>query len=144
VSNSEYRIPLFGPVTLAPFFDIGVNKVARLNQLTLNPGRIADLNAQFPQSEFTKQIRIHPHTQDIRSSAGVELQVMLPVVNAPFRVYWAYNVHRVNTVLQPPIVADRSMFPNQITFLNAISSYGRPIPFEEPKKTFRFTISRTF
>ncbi len=144
VSNSEYRIPLFGPVTLAPFFDIGVNKVARLNQLTLNPGRIQDLNAQFPQSEFTKQIRIHPHTQDIRSSAGIELQVMLPVVNAPFRVYWAYNVHRVNTVLQPPIVADRSMFPNQITFLNAISSYGRAIPFEEPKKTFRFTISRTF
>jgi outer membrane protein insertion porin family len=144
ISNSEYRIPLFGPVTLAPFFDIGVNKVARVNQLTLNPGRVAELNGLFPQSEFTKQIRIHAHTQDIRSSAGIELQVMLPVVNAPFRLYWAYNPHRVNTVLQPPIVADRSMFPNQITFLNAISAYGRAIPFEEPKKTFRFTISRTF
>jgi outer membrane protein insertion porin family len=144
VGNFEYRIPLFGPVTLAPFFDIGVNKVSRLNQLTLNPGRVSELNAFFPQSEFTKQIRVHPHTQDIRSSAGLELQVMLPVVNAPFRIYWAYNPHRVNTILQPPIVADRSMFPNQLSFLNAISSYGRAIPFEEPKRTFRFTISRTF
>ncbi len=144
IGNFEYRIPIVGPVTLAPFFDIGVNKVSRMNQLTLNPGRIQELNAVFPQSEFTKQIRIHAHTQDIRSSAGLELQVMLPVVNAPFRLYWAYNPNRVNTVLQPPIVADRSMFPNQLTFLNAISSYGRALPFEEPKKTFRFTISRTF
>ena len=93
---------------------------------------------------FSRQIRVSPHTQDIRSSAGLELQVMLPVVNAPFRIYWAYNPNRVNTFLQPPIVADRSMFPNQLTFLNAISSYGRAIPFEEPKKTFRFTMSRTF
>jgi len=144
IGNFEYRIPIFGPVTLAPFFDIGVNKVSRLNQLTLNPGRVAELNGFFPQSDFTKQIRIHPHTQDIRSSTGIEFQVMLPVVNAPFRLYYAYNPHRVNTVLQPPIVADRSMFPNQLTFLNAISAYGRAIPFEEPKKTFRFTISRTF
>ena len=144
VGNFEYRIPIFGPVTLAPFFDVGVNKVSRLNQLTLNPGRVAELNGFFPQSEFSRQIRVSPHTQDIRSSAGLELQVMLPVVNAPFRIYWAYNPNRVNTFLQPPIVADRSMFPNQLTFLNAISSYGRAIPFEEPKKTFRFTISRTF
>jgi len=144
IGNAEYRIPLFGPVTLAPFFDIGVNKVARLNQLTMNSGRVSELNATFPQSEFTKQIRIHAHTQDVRSSAGIELQVMLPVVNAPFRLYWAYNPHRVNTILQPPIVADRSMFPNQLSFLNAISAYGRAIPFEEPRKTFRFTISRTF
>ena len=144
VGNFEYRIPLFGPVTLAPFFDVGVNKVSRLNQLTLNSGRVSELNGFFPQSEFSRQIRVSPHTQDVRSSAGLELQVMLPVVNAPFRLYWAYNPNRVNTMLQPPIVADRSMFPNQLTFLNAISAYGRAIPFQEPKKTFRFTISRTF
>ena len=115
-----------------------------MNQLTLNPGRVTELNGLFPQSEFTKQIRISPHTQDIRTSTGLELQVMLPVVNAPFRLYWAYNPNRLDTNLQPPIVADRSMFPNQVTFLNAISAYGRAIPFREPRKTFRFTISRTF
>ncbi|MBI3695993.1 MAG: BamA/TamA family outer membrane protein, partial [Acidobacteria bacterium] len=144
IGNFEYRIPIFGPVTLAPFFDVGVNKVSRLNQLTMNSGRVAELNGLFPQSEFTKQIRIAPHTQDIRSSTGLELQVMLPVVNAPFRLYWAYNPNHLESNLQPPIVADRSMFPNQVTFLNAISSYGQAIPFREPRKTFRFTISRTF
>jgi outer membrane protein insertion porin family len=144
VGNFEYRIPLFGPVTLAPFFDVGLNKVSRLNQLTLNPGRVAELNGLFPQSEFTKQIRISPHTQDLRSSVGLELQVLMPVVNAPFRLYWAYNPHHVNTVLQPPIVADRSMFPNQLSFLNAITAFGQAIPFREPQKTFRFTVSRTF
>lgn len=144
IGNFEYRIPIFGPVTLAPFFDAGLNKVTRLGQLTLNEGRIQELNGLFPQSEFTKRIRVHPHTQDIRSSAGVELQVMLPVVNAPFRLYWAYNPNRLDTNLQPPIVADRSMFPNQLTFLNAVSNFGTPIPFREPRKTFRFTISRTF
>ncbi|MBI3666747.1 MAG: outer membrane protein assembly factor BamA, partial [Acidobacteria bacterium] len=121
-----------------------INKASRLSQLTLNPGRVAELNAQFPQSEFSKRIRISPHTQDIRSSTGLELQVMMPVVNAPFRFYWAYNPLRVDTLLQPPIVADRSMFPNQATFLNAIRSYGQALPFREPRKTFRFTISRTF
>jgi outer membrane protein insertion porin family len=144
VANVEYRIPIFGPVTLAPFVDIGINKVSRLNQLTLNSGRIAELNGFFPQSEFSKQIRISPHTQDLRSSVGVELQVLMPVVNAPFRVYWAYNPLRVDTILQPPIVADRSMFPNQLTFLNAITANGQAIPFREPRKTFRFTVSRTF
>ena len=28
IFNFEYRIPIFGPVTMAPFFDAGVNKVA--------------------------------------------------------------------------------------------------------------------
>ena len=46
-------------------------------------------------------------TEKMRSSTGLELQVMMPVVNAPFRFYWAYNPHRVREVLQPPIVADR-------------------------------------
>ncbi len=141
IGNAEYRIPIFGPVTLAPFLDLGVNRVTRRSQLNLNPGRVDQLNARFPQSAFTKQIRITPDTQNIRSSVGVELQVMMPVVNAPFRIYWAYNPLRVDTTLRPPIVADRSMFPNQTTFLNAISTFGRPIPFLEPRKTFRFTVS---
>ncbi len=144
IGNFEYRIPIFGPVTIAPFFDIGVDRITQTSQLVMNTGRVAQLNALFPQSDFVKQIRISPHTQDPRASTGLELQVMLPVVNAPFRIYYAYNPLRVNTNLQPPIVADRSMFPNQVSFMNAIQAYGQAIPFQEPRKTFRFTISRTF
>jgi outer membrane protein insertion porin family len=68
----------------------------------------------------------------------------MPVVNAPFRIYWAYNPTIVQTVLQPPIVADRSYFPNAATFLNAVSVIGRPTPFFERRSTFRFSIGRTF
>ena len=29
-------------------------------------------------------------------STGLELQVFLPIINAPFRVYWAYNPLRLD------------------------------------------------
>ena len=45
VGNFEYRIPIFGPVMLAAFFDAGVNRISRPGQLALNPGRIEELNA---------------------------------------------------------------------------------------------------
>ncbi len=144
VYNLEYRIPLFGPVTLAPFFDIGFNKILLKSQVRLNEGRVAELNAQFPQAGFERRIRIIPETQKWRASTGVELQVMMPVVNAPFRFYWAYNPMRVATFLRTPIVADRSSFPNAESFLAGIRPFGRVLPFFEKARTVRFTISRTF
>lgn len=144
VYNLEYRIPIFGPVTLAPFFDVGMNRISMPNQVRLNSGRVAELNAQFPQAGFQEQIQIITETQKVRMSTGVELQVMMPVVNAPFRFYWAYNPLRVQTVLQPPIVADRSLFPNSQSFANGVRQFGTALPFFERARTFRFTISRTF
>ena len=46
VANFEYRIPIFGPVTLAAFFDAGMNRLTNTNQLKLNPDRIATLNSE--------------------------------------------------------------------------------------------------
>jgi outer membrane protein insertion porin family len=69
---------------------------------------------------------------------------MLPVVNAPFRVYWAYNPLRVEEYVQPPIVADRSYFPNAASFFNSIAQVGQSYPLFEQASTFRFTIGRTF
>jgi outer membrane protein insertion porin family len=66
------------------------------------------------------------------------------VVNAPFRVYFAYNPSVVRDYLQPPIVADRSAYPNAATFNNAVASYGTAYPFFEKRTMFRFTIGRTF
>jgi outer membrane protein insertion porin family len=144
VTNLEYRIPIFGPVILAAFFDAGLNKISRTNQLRLNPQRVTELNAAFPTAGFNAQAKIAPGTQSIRASTGLELQVMMPVVNAPFRLYWAYNPMRVQELIQPPVVADRSLFPNQATFLNAISQFGSPFPFVEKRTLFRFSIGRTF
>jgi outer membrane protein insertion porin family len=144
VGNFEYRIPIAGPVTLAAFYDFGLNKIMLTNQLRMNDDRVSELNTRFPQANFDGRARIAPGTQRPRMSTGLELQVMLPVVNAPFRLYWAYNPMIVQEFLQPPIVADRSMFPNNATFLNSIASFGQATPFFERRRMFRFTIGRTF
>ncbi len=147
VLNFEYRIPIIGTtVQLAPFLDAGVNKILITNQLKMEATHIADLNAQFPQAGFGEKVRIVPGTQKPRVSTGVELQVMLPIVQAPFRVYWAYNPSVVQQYLQPPIVVDRTAFPNDATFLNAIlsSGVGQSYPFYEKRSVFRFTIGKTF
>jgi outer membrane protein insertion porin family len=98
----------------------------------------------FPQSDFRARAIIAGATQKIRSSTGIEIQVIMPVVNAPFRVYWAYNPSIVQTYLQPPIVADRSYFPNDATYNNALATFGQSYPYYERRSTFRFTIGRTF
>jgi outer membrane protein insertion porin family len=144
VTNFEYRIPIVGPVVLAIFGDAGVDKLSRPGQLKLNPGRIDQLNTEFPQAGFAGEAYIAPGTQKIRASTGLELQVLMPVVNAPFRLYWAYNPSIFRGYLQPPIVADRSYFPNEETYQKAISAVGSPVPFFERHSTFRFSVGRTF
>jgi outer membrane protein insertion porin family len=144
VGNFEYRIPIVGPVNLALFTDVGLNKILLTNQLKMDISRTDELNDFFPQAGFDGRPRIAPGTQRPRMSSGVELQVLLPVVNAPFRLYWAYNPLVVQQIVQPPIVADRSYFPNQATFVNAVSSFGMARPWFEQRRTFRFTIGRTF
>src|SRR5581483_484399 len=125
VFNYEYRIPIVGPVTLAPFLDVGVDKLLLPGQLGLNADRVAQLNAIFPQANFNPKAVIVPGTQVPRVSAGLELQVLMPVVNAPFRLYWAYNLSEAHTIVQPPIVADRSFFPNNATYQNALAAFGQ-------------------
>jgi outer membrane protein insertion porin family len=145
VGNFEYRIPIVGPVTLALFADAGIDKLVFPSQLHLNSGRLEQLNEEFPQAGFTGIAYIQPGTQKIRTSTGVELQVLMPVVNAPFRVYWAYNPTRFEGTLQAPIVADKSYFPNSATYTNAISSIGAVLPYSaERSAMFRFTVGRTF
>jgi outer membrane protein insertion porin family len=145
VGNFEYRIPIFGPVVLAAFADIGVNRITRSNGLNLNPSNIAALNGSFPQAGFDSKAFLIDFTQKPRMSTGLELQIMMPVVNAPFRVYYAFNPLRVDEIVQPPIAADRSYFPNQTTFIDSIVRLGQtPYAYRERQKIFRFTISRTF
>jgi outer membrane protein insertion porin family len=146
VFNYEYRIPIIGPVTLAPFLDAGIDRLSLPGQLALNPSRVAQLNALFPQAAINARAVIAPGTQKPRVSTGLELQVLMPVVNAPFRLYWAYNLSYVNTNLQAPFIADRSSFPNDATYQNAVHLFGSPVPggLDERRSIFRFSIGRTF
>ena len=144
VGNFEYRIPIFGPVVLAIFMDAGIDRILRPGELNMDPARVDYLNDTYPTAGFEGKAFVYPGTQRPRMSTGLELQVLLPVVQAPFRVYWAYNPLLVREYLQPPIVADRSIFPNEATFLNAVASFGNAYPFLEQHDLFRFTIGRTF
>ena len=70
-------------MTLAAFFDAGMNRLVNTKELDINPERIAQLNAEFPQANFSGKAVVAPGTQKIRASTGLELQVLMPVVNAP-------------------------------------------------------------
>ena len=144
VFNYEYRIPIVGPVTLAPFVDVGIDRLSLPGQLGLDPSRVAQLNSLFPQADFGRRAYIAPGTEKPRISTGLELQVLMPVVNAPFRLYWAYNLKVVNTNITPPIVADRSFFPNNATYQSALNALGLPFSYDEPRHLFRFSIGRVF
>jgi outer membrane protein insertion porin family len=144
VFNFEYRIPIFGPITLAIFGDAGINGVLRPSELTLSPERVTQLSQEFPGAGFTGQVPIAAGTTRPVGSTGLEIQVLLPVVQAPFRVYFAYNPSTVREYVQPPIAADRSFFPNAATFNAAIAQYGQEYPYFDRRTLFRFTVGRTF
>ncbi len=165
VSNVEYRIPIVGPVTFALFADTGMNMAVRQSQLRLSNQQVDQLQAtpfgctgydpsfqtclgtQF--LKFDKDLKPVPHTNYIvRMSTGAELQVILPVVNAPFRVFYAYNPLRVDTPAPAPDRLTRDMFPagaaGEFTYLNTIATYNPSYRIREPRKTFRFTVATTF
>ena len=157
VGNFEYRIPLAGPVTLALFFDVGLNGVLRRSQLQLDAGGVDQLRQQFPNTTINNQLTLASGSNfKVRTSTGVEIVVQLPVVNAPFRLYWAYNINRLRTTFVapagdfvlteefkrslPPGVLESQILPQ----LNTLISNPQRLNFFEPIRTFRFTVSRTF
>jgi outer membrane protein insertion porin family len=81
-------------------------------------------------------------------SVGGELQAFLPIVNAPFRLYYAFNTLRLLENVQGESLITRSMFPaggaGDYTYNEAMQAYGARYIFREPRKTFRLTISTTF
>jgi hypothetical protein len=46
--------------------------------------------------------------------------------------------------IQAPILVDRSFFPNQASFVNALAQVGTLYPYSERKSLFRFSVGRTF
>jgi len=180
-ANAEYRIPIVGPLTFAFFDDFSIDAATSHSQLKQSPEGFASLTAPLygcpvynngscqggiPGSSvgFKQDIRPVSGTNFVpRMSTGAEISVIMPIVNAPFRLYYAYNPLRLyetpycNDVIvggkQGSCSAQlitRSMFPNdaagagQYTFDEAIQAYGARYIFREPRKTFRLTISTTF
>jgi outer membrane protein insertion porin family len=119
IMNFEYRIPIIGQsVSLVPFVDIGnawVLKEAELERKIVSPGLIQQIPAQF----------LPGTNSGLRMSTGVEFQVVMPVLNAPFRIDWALNPARVDGNFAGPVT-------------------GIPFTIRQPAHNFKFTVGRTF
>ena len=178
-ANAEYRIPIAGPVTFAFFDDFGIDTALNKGQLKQSPEGFATLTAPLygcqtisngaclsdihgSQVGFQQNIRPIAGTNFVpRMSTGAEISVIMPVINAPFRLYYAYNPLRLyerpycNTVnlggnkesCSAQLIT-RDLFPQggagDYTYQEAIQAYGARDLFREPRKTFRLTVSTTF
>jgi outer membrane protein insertion porin family len=101
----------------------------------------------------SRQLNTVPGTNFVpRMSSGAEFQVILPIVNAPFRLYYAYNPLRLYKNLPQQLAVDnatfRTMFPDsgagQYSYEQALQLYGSAYELREPRKTLRLTVSTTF
>ena len=92
---------------------------------------------------FDNRVRLAPGTQKTRVSTGAELQVRIPGLNVPLRFYAGYNPRAFRGVLNTPVVADASYFPNSVTYENALNLVG-PRPLSERSYFARFAIGHTF
>jgi outer membrane protein insertion porin family len=162
-NNLEYRIPIAGPVGFAVFNDFDITSVVRQSQLRQSVEGADQLNSplygctsyyngacQGGQSiQFINLIRPISGTNVVpRDSIGGEISALLPIVNAPMRLYYAYNVSRLFENVQGESLITRSMFPaggaGDYTYNQAITAYDSLLHFREPRKTFRLSVSTTF
>jgi outer membrane protein insertion porin family len=173
VTNLEYRIPIINQVTFAFFTDFGMTFDAQAGQLRQSTAGQSLINgAQYgcptivngacfggTSVKFPQFLAIVPGTNYVpRMSNGAELQVILPIVNAPFRIFYAYNSLRLyEDVPQKLAVPNtgpdavntfKGYFPNsgagQFSYQQALQFYGADYILREPRKTFRLTVSTTF
>jgi outer membrane protein insertion porin family len=157
IGNAEYRIPLAGPVSMSLFFDGGVNGILRRSQLKLDPGGYNQLQTTFPNVSISNSLQLAPGSNFApRTSTGVEFIVQLPIVQAPFRVYWAFNPTLYSHVVTapsnafylsdtfknslPPGVYDLQIAP----YLDDLLKNPQKVYFNERRSTFKFSVSRTF
>lgn len=112
VANFEYRIPLFPHVAMSIFGDVGATGAVQKDQLQLNSTDFTTLQQQFPGTTIARMLPFQPGTNfKPRTSAGIEFVVQLPIVQAPFRIYWAYNFNRMSEVITAPT----TQFPGPVS-----------------------------
>jgi len=115
--NGEYRIPIIGPLSMSAFYDLGISRIsnsASLGGYGKSLG-IVNQNTSIQLIGFTNST--------FRGSTGLEIQFILPVVSAPFRLIFAYNPQTLN---------------------ETVMVGTRPYYFKEPRHEIKFTIGRSF
>ncbi len=159
----EYRIPIAGPVGFELFNDFDITAVVRQSQLRQSVEGSDQLNSPLygcasifngacqggQKIQFVNVIRPISGTNFVpRDSIGGEVSAMLPIINAPVRIYYAYNVARLFENVPGESLITRSQFPaggaGDFTYQNAITAFDSLLHFREPRKTFRLSVSTTF
>jgi outer membrane protein insertion porin family len=119
VMNLEYRIRIIGPVTVSPFFDLGNTWVTRKQELSRTfldtDNVITTETAHF----------LSGTNSGLRASTGVELGVILPMFNVPFRLIFGTN----------PLRLDRQVYG---------PTTGMPFQLKQRGTIMKFSIGRTF
>ena len=173
-TNVEYRIPIVSQVTFAFFTDFGLTFNAQAGQLRQNASGQSLITSPLygcatvvngacnggQQVNFPFFLKTVSNTNIVpRMSNGAELQVILPIVNAPFRIFYAYNPLRLFQSLPPSLgtpvgcttaaaTCFRQFFPNtsagDFSYAQALQFYNADYTLREPRKTFRLSVSTTF
>jgi outer membrane protein insertion porin family len=172
-SNLEYRIPIVSQVTFALFTDFGLTFDAQPGQLRESAAGNAVINGASygcptivngacfggQSVAFPLLLKTVPGTNFVpRMSNGAEIQVILPIINAPFRIYYAYNPLRLFKDIPQQLAVPnsgpdnvntfKSYFPTsgagQFSYQQALQFYGADYVLREPRKTFRLTVATTF
>jgi outer membrane protein insertion porin family len=166
IANFEYRIPIVGSiVSMALFGDVGENGIVNRAGLQLPSSSLQDLLTTFPSGHtfpainLSNQLALASGTNfKLRVSTGIEFVVQIPIVQAPFRIYYAYNPYRLRQQIVAPANAFNQdtvnalktslppgVFQNEILpQLNGLTLNPGRLNYFEPTHTFRFTVSRTF
>jgi outer membrane protein insertion porin family len=168
-ANVQYMIPIVSTLSFNFFTDFGLTgdlQKAQLLQSAAGTSVLASplygcptfvngacYGGQSVAALAARQLNTVPGTNFVpRMSSGAEFQVILPIVNAPFRLYYAYNPLRLYKTLPQQLAVDdatfRTMFPNtgagQYSYAQALQLYGPSYYLREPRKTLRLTVSTTF
>jgi outer membrane protein insertion porin family len=109
ILNFEYRIPIAGPLSLAAFYDLGLSHASREQSIGNFGASTVDI--------------IKSTNNTLRGSTGVEVQFIMPVVNAPFRLIFAYNPHRLD---------------------ETIATTSGLFRIQDPRRDVKFTVGRSF
>ena len=167
--NIQYQIPIVSTVSFNFFTDFGLTGDLQPGQLLQSVAGTSVLasplygcptfvngacyGGQSVAAFGARKLNTVPGTNFVpRMTSGAELQVILPIVNAPFRIFYGFNDLRLYKSLPQQLAVDnttlRSMFPNsdagRYSYQQALQLYGAAYQLREPRKTLRLTVSTTF
>jgi outer membrane protein insertion porin family len=163
-ANLQYTIPIYArTVAFKLFDDFGMDMALQDNQLRQSPEGIDLLDSplygcpnyvngtcQGGQSiKFNTVIEPVSGTNYVpRMSAGGEIDVMMPIINAPFRLYYAVNPLKLYHEFSRQNLIERNMFPaggaGDYSYAQSQQYYNGLYVLREPSSTFRLSVGTSW